>query len=162
MRWLGHVHQMDDGRIPKDLLYGELELGQGMLADLSYASEMSQVRHACDWSSKQHLGTTCCRLRQMEDHVQPGTPRRGDKTDSWSWREESEEKGSCKGICICTSSIRIHLWGLWPCLPFPNWTSQSQKEMFTNVLGHGQLSNDCLLFLSASNHNGSFLLLPFL
>ncbi|KAJ8020619.1 hypothetical protein HOLleu_40257 [Holothuria leucospilota] len=27
LRWLGHVHQMEKGCIPKDLLYGQLELG---------------------------------------------------------------------------------------------------------------------------------------
>ena len=29
LRWLGRVRRMEDGRIPKDILYGELALGGG-------------------------------------------------------------------------------------------------------------------------------------
>ena len=29
LRWLGHFRRMEDGRIPKDILYGELAFGRG-------------------------------------------------------------------------------------------------------------------------------------
>ena len=38
--WLGRVSRMEDGRIQKDLMYGELATGTRCTGDLSYAAKM--------------------------------------------------------------------------------------------------------------------------
>ena len=38
--WLGHVRRMEDGCIPKDLLYGKLAMGPGAEAAPNYATRM--------------------------------------------------------------------------------------------------------------------------
>ena len=40
LRWLGHICRMGKGRMPKDLLYGELDRGTRKLAAHSFASKM--------------------------------------------------------------------------------------------------------------------------
>ena len=42
--WLGHVRWMEDGRIPKDLLYGELAAGKRARGHPSSASKMFAKR----------------------------------------------------------------------------------------------------------------------
>jgi hypothetical protein len=39
-RWLGHTKKMDDGRIPKDLLYGKLQIGKRSWGMPYFGTEM--------------------------------------------------------------------------------------------------------------------------
>lgn len=39
LRWLGHVSRMEDGRIPKDILYGELATGSRRAGRILLRSE---------------------------------------------------------------------------------------------------------------------------
>jgi hypothetical protein len=60
--WLGHLCRMEDGRIPKDILYGELASGTRSLVDPPCATRMSATE-ICSHSTstqqtlKQHLST---------------------------------------------------------------------------------------------------------
>ena len=85
LRWLGHVRRIEDGKIPKDLLYGELTIGQ-----------RSQGR------PQQYFRNVCKRdLRDCEIDVQEWEALAEDR-DEWrlsvktgivnSRRDEAEEK----------------------------------------------------------------------
>ena len=54
LRWLGHVRRMEDGRLPKDILYGQLTSGArqvGRLA-LRFKDACKRDMKACDISPK--------------------------------------------------------------------------------------------------------------
>ena len=60
LRWLGHVHRMPDGRIPKDLLYGELATGSRRTGrpQLRYSDVVKRDMKAVDIDTET-LGKPC-------------------------------------------------------------------------------------------------------
>ena len=113
LRWLGRVCRMGDGRIPKDFLYGELEIGSKPVGRL-----------------KLRFGDVCKR-----DIVATGLPAvnwRLLAEDRVKWKTtrsqalrtgERKLKAEADDSSLSTNSIKIYLWGLWPCLPLTYWIS---------------------------------------
>ena len=68
MRWLGHVCRMEDGRIPKDMLYGELALGSR-----SVGRPLLRYKDVC----KRDLKTAGIDFKELEGSVE----------DRLSWKQ---------------------------------------------------------------------------
>lgn len=85
LRWLGHLHRMDDDRIKKDLLYGKLSLGKRGTGRhrLRFKDACERDLQACSispsnweslaadrqcWKQTVTTGTTCSDLRRADEH----------------------------------------------------------------------------------------------
>ncbi|KAI8510155.1 hypothetical protein Bbelb_125830 [Branchiostoma belcheri] len=96
LRWLGHVSRMDDGRIPKDVLYGELATGARPAGRpvLRYKDVLKRDMKAggIDQTSWETVAADRSRWRQA---VKTGVvrPRRCSEQDGKSRRLDREELG---------------------------------------------------------------------
>ena len=67
LRWLGHVHRMEDGRLPKDILYGEFYNAPPRTGrpKLRYKDVIKRDMAGFYISPQSWVGNTCCRSQQM-------------------------------------------------------------------------------------------------
>lgn len=77
LRWLGHVHRMDDGRIPKDILYGELASGRRSTGrpQLRYKDVVKRDMKALDINTATWEGAAADRAtwrRTLKEHLKTG------------------------------------------------------------------------------------------
>ncbi|KAI2644494.1 hypothetical protein H4Q32_028042 [Labeo rohita] len=70
LRWLGHVKRMDAGRIPKDLLYGELVEGQSQADDRPAWRHTVRQGALCAEAERNENATQKRRRKQREQQLQ--------------------------------------------------------------------------------------------
>ena len=65
MRWIGHVCFMEDCRIPKDILYGELAIGKLPRGNPADVQGRVQTRYENFGNLSRELGRHCGRPQQL-------------------------------------------------------------------------------------------------
>ena len=72
LRWLGHVRRMEEGRIPKDILYGELALGRRTTGrpHLRYKDVCIRDMEAVDIDTMSWEGLAADRTKCRSDQIQ--------------------------------------------------------------------------------------------
>ena len=91
MRWLGHVYRMDDGRLPKDILFGQLAIGTR-----SKGRPMLRYKDVCKTDLKS------CNLDPEKLHALTSDRnkwrvaiRKGNSFAEETWRQKKNNKKQC-------------------------------------------------------------------
>ena len=116
--WLGHVHRMDDGRIQKDILYGELAFGRRSTGrpQLRYKDVVKRDMKALDINTATWEDTAADRATwrsTLKQHLKTGEEKLMNATaDKRALRKErsTSEKPETKYKCdLCGRDCYSHI-----------------------------------------------------
>ena len=106
LRWLGHVHRMEDGRIPKDILYGELATGRSTgRPHLRFKDVCKRDMRALDIDTESWEGLAVDRSRwrnTLNKHLKSGEAKlMNEATDKRTRRKERNKSNRLETTHRC-------------------------------------------------------------
>ena len=121
LRWLGHVRRMSDGRIPKDLLYGELDHGLRPVGRpklrFKDTCKRDMIEIGLDVENWETLAADCGRWRiNCSACLDEGELRIRKEAMA-----RQERRGEKKSGSECSTSFGFRVFWMQSCLQFTNW-----------------------------------------
>ena len=121
LRWLGHVRRMSDGRIPKDLLYGELDHGLRPVGRpklrFKDTCKRDMIEIGLDVENWETLAADCGRWRiNCSACLDEGELRIRKEAMARQKRGGEKKSGS-----ECSTSFGFRVFWMQSCLQFTNW-----------------------------------------
>ena len=120
LRWLGHVHRMEDGCIPKDILYGELASGKRSIRcpQLRYKDVCKRDMKALDIGPVSRLAADRMRWRgTLNKHLMAGEEKLlSAAEDKWARRKDhhNSDRAKTNYRCDLCDSLPLLHWSLQP------------------------------------------------
>ena len=130
LRWLGHVRCMEDGRIPKDLLYGQLSTGTRRTG-----RPMLRFKDVCKRDLKAYnidpdSWEAAADDRDCWRHMVQRGVRLGENDRCRQAAEEAPQAESC---IYCFTDFFVCLHQMQQRLSLKNWLTQSQQTLFSEL-----------------------------
>ena len=137
LRWTGHVLRMEDGRLPKGLLYGELGGGVSSRSiegqRKRFKDTLKRSLSVCNIDTDKWESTGQDRI-QWRNSVQDGS--NVFENERVATAEEKRKKYISNPIAttIGTGHHRSHVYRVWSSLHSPHWTSEPHEDTYTKMI----------------------------